>query len=462
MNKKQFVLGTYMKFKLVTRRMNSKVLLAGLSAILCLSNVSLVSAANPIDTQRPDAPALAAYGDYEIGVRTLKVVNPDQVDILSIDATQPQPAELPKYDRPLTLEVWYPAQKGSKGSSILNAFIRDGKTQVELKGKGIRDAKPVSTKEAFPLVLISHGYPGNRYLLGHLAENIASKGYVVVSIDHTDSTYRTQAAFASTLVNRPVDQLFVLSQVEEMSQDKSSFLYDLVDANNTGLIGYSMGGYGAVVNAGAGVTEIAANSPQSPPFGTLKRHQAGLKPKADPRLKTIVAFAPWGANYYMFNNDTLKTATVPMLLVAGSQDNVSGYENGVRAIWQGMSNIDRSLLTFDHANHNAGAVMPAPKESYRFDERLGFNVSEHYIDAVWDNVRMNNIAQHFVSAWLGKYLKHNDSMQAYLDLVPNSNDGVWAMDKTGKSKAEHSYWQGFKEHTAKGLKFESLKPSESE
>ncbi|WP_133471849.1 alpha/beta hydrolase family protein [Paraglaciecola marina] len=449
-----------MKFKLITRSINFKALLVGLSAVLYFSNISLVSAANPIDTQRPDAPKLAAYGEFDIGVRTLKVVNPEQVDMLSIDTTQAQPAELPKYDRPLTIEVWYPAQKGSEGSNILNAFIRDGKTQVELTGKAIRDAKPASTQSAYPLVLISHGYPGNRYLLSHLAENIASKGYVVVSIDHTDSTYRTQAAFASTLVNRPVDQLFVLSQVDEMSQDKSSFLYDLVDANNTALIGYSMGGYGAVVNAGAGVTEIAVNSPQSPPFGTLKRHQAGLKPKADPRLKTIIAFAPWGMNYYMFSNETLKTATVPMLLVAGSQDNVSGYENGVRAIWQGMSNSDRSLLTFDHANHNAGAVMPAPEESYRFDERLGFNVSEHYIDAVWDNVRMNNIAQHFVSAWLAKYLKDDDNMQAYLELVPNSNDGIWAMDKQAQPKAEHNYWKGFKEHTAKGLRFESLKAAE--
>jgi predicted dienelactone hydrolase len=445
-----------MKFKLVTRSIKKKALLAAMSAVLCLSNASIVSAANPIDTQRPDAPKLAAYGQFDIGVRTLEVINPQQIDILNLDTTQPQPTELPKYDRPLTLEVWYPAQKGSKGDNTLKAYIRDGKTEVELVGKAVRDAQPVTTKEAFPLVLISHGYPGNRFLLSHLAENVASKGYVVVSIDHTDSTYRTQAAFASTLVNRPVDQLFVLSQVDKMSQDKNSFLYDLVDANNTGLIGYSMGGYGAVVNSGAGVTEMAANSPQSPPFGTLKRHQAGLKPKADPRLKTIVAFAPWGANYYMFNNDTLKTATVPMLLVAGSQDSVSGYENGVRAIWQGMSNIDRSLLTFNHANHNAGAPMPAPRESYRFDKDLGFNVSEHYLDAVWDNVRMNNISQHFVTAWLGKYLKEDNSMQAYLELVPNSDDSVWAMDEAGKPKAEHSYWLGFANDNAKGLKFESL------
>lgn len=78
-------------------------------------------------------------------------------------------------------------------------------------------------------------------LLAHLAENIASKGYVVVSIDHTDSTYRTQAAFASTLVNRSVDQLFVLSQIETMAKEEGSFLYQLADASNTGIIGYSMG-----------------------------------------------------------------------------------------------------------------------------------------------------------------------------------------------------------------------------
>ncbi|NND89400.1 MAG: hypothetical protein HKN42_00950, partial [Granulosicoccus sp.] len=39
-------------------------------------------------------------------------------------------------------------------------------------------------------------------LLSHLAENIASQGYVVASIDHTDSTYRTQTSFGSTLRNR--------------------------------------------------------------------------------------------------------------------------------------------------------------------------------------------------------------------------------------------------------------------
>jgi hypothetical protein len=42
-------------------------------------------ATNRIDTQRHDAPELSAYGDYKVGVRTLEMVNSDQIDILAID-----------------------------------------------------------------------------------------------------------------------------------------------------------------------------------------------------------------------------------------------------------------------------------------------------------------------------------------------------------------------------------------
>lgn len=447
----------------LTRMGNHKTYGKWLKSAFVVFTVSLSGASiaeNRIDTQRPDAPELAAYGTHSIGVRQLEVTNPNQIEMLKLDSTKPEPATLPRYDRPLTLEVWYPALKSSTGNTTLKAYMRDGKTQVALHGKAVRDAKPEMTDKAFPLVLISHGYPGNRFLLSHLAENIASKGYVVVSIDHTDSTYRTKAAFSSTLVNRPVDQLFVLGQIEEMSKDKNSFLYGLVDTADTGLIGYSMGGYGAVINAGAGVTEQAAMSQQGAPFGTLKRHQTGIKASTDKRLKTVIAFAPWGMNYHMFSHDTLQEISVPMLLVAGSQDDVSGYENGVRAIWQGATNVNRSLLTYDNANHNAGAVMPAPEESYVFDKDLGFNISEHYIDAVWDNARMNNIAQHFVTAWLDKYLKNDVSKAAYLNIVPNANDGVYALDEQGNPKPEHTYWKGFPNRTAKGLRFERLAAGE--
>ena len=110
-----------------------------------------------------------------------------------------------------------------------------------LTGMAVRDAAPAGSDTAYPLVVISHGYPGNRYLMSHLGENLASKGYVVASIDHADSTYEDQKAFASTLYHRAPDQRFVLDQLASLNQQADHFLFGMVNAENTGLIGYSMG-----------------------------------------------------------------------------------------------------------------------------------------------------------------------------------------------------------------------------
>ncbi|MEE4347938.1 MAG: dienelactone hydrolase, partial [Paracoccaceae bacterium] len=166
-----------------------------------------MTAHNPIDQTRPDAPELAAFGDQVIGVRTLTFTHADQIDILNVTD-----AATPTYDRPLTVEVWYPAADGTVPGTTYDTVIRDGRTATTLSGRAARDAAPAAG-QTFPLVIISHGYPGNRFLLSHLGENLASKGYVVASIDHTDSTYSDQAAFGSTLLNRPRDQRFVLDQM---------------------------------------------------------------------------------------------------------------------------------------------------------------------------------------------------------------------------------------------------------
>ena len=48
-------------------------------------------------------------------------------------------------------------------------------------------------------------------------------------------------------------------------------------------------------------------------------------------------------------------------------------------------NADRYLLTFVNANHNAGAPIPAPAETYASSERKS-PAFTHYADAVWDTV----------------------------------------------------------------------------
>ena len=427
------------------------------TALLAASlTAGAAQAENRIDRQLPNAPELAAYGDHAVGVRTLEMVNPDQIDILAIDPAADKPDEMPRYDRPLTVEMYYPAAEGAQGETAFKAYLRDGTTEVTLQGQAMRDVDPASG-ETFPLVLISHGYPGNRYLLSHLAENLASKGYVVASIDHTDSTYRTQAAFGSTLVNRSLDQLFVLEQMAQKAAEGGDFA-GLYDAENTGLIGYSMGGYGAIITAGGGVTEASVGYTWGGPHGTLGIHQAGSDTHdalPDPRIKTAVAFGPWGMNRGFWDAEGLAGVQIPMLFIAGSQDDTSLYEDGIRAIWQNTSNVDRALLTYMNAGHNAGAPMPAPTESYYFSEDKGFNISEHYTDAVWDTARMNNIAQHFVTAWMDSHLKNDAEKGGYLDLVEDSNAGVWSVEDDGTEKDDHSYWKGFAQGSAKGLMYET-------
>ncbi len=436
------------------------------SVVFCIVAGSLSFAAfsaqaeNRIDRQLPDAPELAAYGSYEVGTRPIDLTNPDQLNVLALDASTEAPDPLPTYDRTLTVQMWYPAFPGASGSKALRAFLRDGTTEVDLFGQATLWAAPVLNAGPFPLVIISHGYPGNRFLLSHLAENIASKGYIVAAIDHLDSTYRTQAAFGSTLRNRSLDQLFVLNEMARLNGESGHFLEGLVDADNSAVVGYSMGGYGALISAGGGVTAASVAFPFSPPFGTLGIHLSGSDAHnalPDSRIKTAIAFAPWGRNFNFFDENTLKGIKIPMLFVAGSQDDVSLYEGGVRSIWEEASNVDRALLTFDNANHNAAAPYPAPEESFAFNATLGFAPYGHYADAVWDTTRMNNIAQHFSTAWLDYHLKNDADKSSYFDLIPNANDGVYAVDDDGEFSDEHTYWKGFENRSAKGLRLEWLR-----
>lgn len=421
---------------------------------------TIVQAENRVDLVRADAPELADYGEHKVGVRQLDFVHKHQIDVLNTDRDRKDNDEFPYYDRPLTVETWYPARSDSEGSHALEVRVRDGEQNVTLHGQAIVEAEPLKAEKAFPLIIISHGYPGNRFLMTPIAENIASKGYVVVSIDHTDSTYSTLSDTSSSLVNRTKDQLFMLNQITQLANDPSSYLYKLVDTNNTGLVGYSMGGYGTVVTVGGGLTSYAVNRNHgflSAPNGTLDKYLSGSEDYlalADERIKTAVTFAPAGMGRGLMSVETAKGIRVPMLFIAGSEDDIVDYEKGTRALWEAATGVDRALLTFEYANHNAGAPMPPPKEMYKVDPDLGFNLSMHYLDSVWDNTRMNNISTHFITAWLGKYLKHDDSMSDYLDLVTYSNDGNWA---EGTGSPDHTYWKGFPKKSASGLRFETLK-----
>ena len=392
----------------------------------------LVEGQNPESTfvygdALPDAPELAARGEFAVGVRTLEVVNPGQVDILNS-----KDGEDPLYDRSLTLEVWYPAQ-GDKGTLIEYQEVMGtaGNPQRPVRpftfyGRAIRDAMPVLNDTAFPLVVVSHGYVGSRYLMTYLTENLASKGYVVVAIDHTESTFADAAGFQSTLLNRSKDILFVVDKMSQFASIQDHFLTGLTNVEATAVIGYSMGGYGALNAAGAAYSEAAIQFFKQMTGGSDALAARGLGSDAfqkslDPRIKAVVAFAPWGMERGVWSKETLQGLETPTFFVAGSQDDISGYEKGIKAIYQGAIHAERYLLTYQNARHNV-APNPPPVEALE----PGLHIDEYYryAEPSWDERRINNINQHFVTAFLGIHLKQQD-FQKYLDIPESSNAENW-------------------------------------
>lgn len=413
---------------------------------------------------RADAPTLSARGQYAVGVRTISLVRKDVPDIAKAAATSPAPNPLPRYDRPLKVEVWYPATlaAGQAQTTLYSDSLGSGPGDPKrpvvpftFPGRAARDAAPNNTGGKYPLVIFSHGYPGSRYLLSYLAENLASKGYVVASIDHTDSTHADKAAFASTLLNRAQDDQAVLDGVAALSVAGSGFLNGLVDANNTALLGYSMGGYGALNFAGAGFADQVL---PLVPAGALKARQNGNF-TVDARLKAVVAFAPWGGDYALksigVNNGAafgfwaapdLANIKVPTLFLVGDHDDVAGYVGGVKSLFENAVNSDRYMVVYQNARHNS-APNPPPAASFGIPDDYN-----HYAEATWDMQRLNNLNEHFVTAFLNYRLKGDTAAAAYLNVpTPIAADGKYSRNADGTPKADDTYWKGFPARTALGI-----------
>ena len=430
-------------------------------AMLALAQIATAQSAPETFYSAPptDAPELAARGPFSVGVRTIEIKNPGQVDILNFDKAT---GKAPTYDRPLKIEVWYPATipSGATEQTVYEmAFPRGGagvagipKT-IHISGKALRDAPPVKGK-SYPLVIISHGFPGSRYFLTYLSENLASKGYVVAAIDHTDSVFGDEKGFQSTLLNRANDQLFTIGALEELATPADNFLNGILDGSKVAIVGYSMGGYGALATAGAGYSAKSMGHGFVPGgyFGDWEAGSAKYQVRLRKEVKAVVAIAPWGEQppYSSWDADGLAGIHIPMLMIAGDQDDVSDFPNGIKPAFEKSVNSDRCMLVYENARHNVGGN-PAPSEA------LGnFVTREFFEEPAWRKERITAINQHFVTAFLDLELKGDESKRAFLHVTPErSNDGKWPLVQGQSVGAKFSegadYWKGFQRRWAVGL-----------
>ena len=426
-------------------------------ALAC--TIAMPSLARPAEGQqapaRPtvDAPELAALGPYAVGVATLTLVQPGQLDPLRGD-TAPERA-----DRHLALRVWYPARDG-KGPAILYHSALPGPdarpAAFTIPGLAVADA-PAAPRR-FPFVILAHGYSNTPEVMAWLGENLASKGYVVAAPSFDDPPISDRAKFIGPVTRRPLDIAFVAAEARRRAQAGQA-PFAQADVQNTALIGYSMGGYGALTAAGAPLDPGLAAATR----GVLAPYVAGGA-QADelkvPDIKAVVAISPpmHLGPLSSWAQGGMAAIRAPTLFIVGGQDHLVGYDPGVRTLFEQETGAARYLLTFREAGHNIGMSGVPPEMRDRLWDKDWFE------DPVWRKERLTEIEAHFITAFLDRYVKGDAAKAAYLDgLVPNSDDGVWTNPPAGYGAVSPggpaaTLWKGFQPAHAAGMNFEFRPP----
>jgi predicted dienelactone hydrolase len=419
----------------------------------------------PLHAAPVDAPELASPGPHAVGVRRVQVeVGP----VVDVDAAAKGDSAAAAQTRTLDALLWYPAAGSAPARAttlereLKNHPWRGWATPTLRTGMpsvALADAAPAEGTGRFPMAIVSHGLLNWAETMSDLAEHLASRGYAVLAIQHEDERHADPLRAALAL--RPLDQGAALRAVEQIDSRTGDPLRGRLQAQRVALIGYSMGGYGALITAGARVASDGAAFQYGTPTA-MTRHTQAL-PAADAALRervaAVVAFAPFGAQMAIgaFKPAGLRELKAPSLVVVGDQDDISGYADGVRSAWESLTAAPRWLLTYENARHNI--VMNGPPSG----APPGFRTWEAFEEPVWRRDRLLEINRHFVTAFLDRHFRGDASRDKWLTLASvRSNDGAWPVPFgtpatgafAGPAQGAVTHWTGFQRRWAVGMRLE--------
>ena len=143
------------------------------------------------------------------------------------------------------------------------------------------------------------------------------------------------------MLDRAQDQRQILSMIVSQANANKSGYASIIDANNIGLIGYSMGGFGALATAGAPYDPASKTISQLP-----KSAQAAITTGSGniaSSIKALVLFAPWGGqpDNRSWTPTGLSQIKMPVLMVGGDHDDVADFGHGISWIYDNLTGTDR-------------------------------------------------------------------------------------------------------------------------
>jgi len=209
-------------------------------------------------------------GPEKVGTQTFHFTDQNRDEVLTDDQSD---------KRELMVQIWYPTENKNnnkreglfpKDKEMFKKYIQTYSNSLKLpdfvfdywkysRTNSYENVEILPSTSPYPLVLLSHGMGTSKVLHASQAENLASHGFIVVTIDHTYSTFATifpdgrvtdYKTKMTTIDDRgkigniwTQDVEFVINQIEKLNSGAiESQFKGKIDLNNIGAMGHSFGG----------------------------------------------------------------------------------------------------------------------------------------------------------------------------------------------------------------------------
>lgn len=217
-------------------------------------------------------------GQFSVATHSLILIDESREESFDTDSIE---------KRRLQVRFYYPTNRNSNriNSKKLKVISEDAWRYLvghqEILGKRLRygnyqhakwniaiDAKIATQQSTFPVLIFSHGYGYNAESYAAMSAELASKGYVVVAINHSygaNPSYlgKNKLVWAEPLNHSDLgehlsiwsqDQSYLIDQLAIINSNSNSLFHQKLNLSSLGIFGHSYGG--------AAAYHTAANDPR--------------------------------------------------------------------------------------------------------------------------------------------------------------------------------------------------------
>jgi predicted dienelactone hydrolase len=344
-------------------------------------------------------------GPYKVGRRHFNWIDKNRQEFMTDD---------PSDRRELVVEIWYPSEGigqvtlspyFSNLESLKDVFGDTLISQVNLMSShSVDEAKLAGNQTKYSVLIFSPGSGMSVSLYSTLIEELASRGYVIVTIAHPyellgvilsgnrnaitdEEKVKDYLAYVKERIyQRAADASFVLGKLAELNRNKESWLSNRLDLTRVGVFGHSRGGVAA---AQACMADKRFKACLNMDGGTLGRPFYPDSSRGDPTQVLM-----WFQRFHDKPSDE-QLASWKMNRQQSDQ-NLYRIQSRVNSLFQSLQS-QSYRVTVSGATHQSFSDVPL----------LSPNLS---LETLAARRRMIRIIKTYTLAFFDKYLKHKSGV----------------------------------------------------